>query len=127
MSAFKQKTMLSKDGQVSYKRDVVLNIVRLSAKEINGVASLSNNGMSKMKLMFSKDYYHGCRIVFDENNVSVDVFLNVYFGYSVNDVAFRVQENIKRSIESMTEFKVEQINVYVRGVVFDGSGEIAVV
>jgi len=127
MASFKQKTMVSKDGQVSYKRNVVLNIVRLSAKEINGVASLSNNGMSKLKLMFSKDYYQGCKIVFDDNNVSVDVFINVYFGYGVNDVAFRVQENIKRSIESMTEFKVEQINVYVRGVVFDGSGEIAVV
>lgn len=127
MPLFKKKVLISKDGQVSYKRSVVLNIVNLSSKEINGVASLSNNGMSKFKLLFSKNYYHGCKIIFEENNVSVDVFLNVFFGYSVNDVAFRVQENIKRSIESMTEFKVEQINVYVRGVVFNGSEEIAIV
>ena len=34
------------------------------------------------------------------------------------DVAFRVQENIKSSVESMTEYKVEAVNVHVVGVNF---------
>lgn len=125
MAVFKRKVLLSKDGQVSYKRSVVFNIVNLAAKEINGVASLStsNGGIKSV----AKNSHRGCKIVFEENKVSCDVFLNVFFGYSVNDVAFRVQENIKRSIESMTEFKVEQINVFVRGVVFNGSEEVAVI
>lgn len=127
MSVFKHKVLLSKDGQVSYKRSVVFNIVNLAAKEINGVAGLSNSGMNKLKRMFASNYLHGCKIDFEENRVSVDVFLNVFFGYSVNDVAYRVQENIKRSIESMTEFKSEQINIFVRGVVFNGSEEVAIV
>ena len=48
----------------------------------------------------------------------VDVFVKVKFGYSVRDVAFRVQENVKSSIESMTEFKAAEINIHVTGVVF---------
>ena len=48
------------------------------------------------------------------------------FGYSVRDVAFRVQENIKSSIESMTDFKAEQINVNVTGVVFDSTDNVAI-
>ena len=53
-----------------------------------------------------------------ENDVKIDVFVNVKFGYSVKDVAFRVQENIKSSVESMTEYKVEAVNVHVVGVNF---------
>ena len=45
------------------------------------------------------------------------------FGYSVRDVAFRVQENIKSSVESMTDFKVASINVHVTGVVFNSAEE----
>ena len=64
---------------------------------------------------------------YDKNRVFIDVFLNVYFGYSVNDVAFKVQENIKRSVESMTEYKVDSVNVHVVGVVFDSEQEAAVI
>ena len=34
-------------------------------------------------------------------------------------LAFRVQENIKSSVESMTEFKVNSVNVHVVGVSFN--------
>ena len=76
--------------------------------------------------MFDKNYHKGVIIEFVENSVYVDVFVNVLFGYSVKDVAFRVQENVKSSIESMTEFKVETINVHVMGVVFNANEEVAV-
>ena len=58
------------------------------------------------------------RTEFENNNARIDVFVNVKFGCSVKDVAFRVQENIKSSVESMTEYKVEAVNVHVVGVNF---------
>ena len=63
----------------------------------------------------------------EDDDVYVDVYVNVLFGYSVKDVAFRVQENIKSSIESMTDFKVAAINVNVTGVVFGNNEEMTVV
>ena len=114
------------DGSVSYKQHVVLSIVKLATQEISGVASLSAVGVPTLKRMFFKNYQRGIMIDFVDNNVYVDVFINVLFGYSVKDVAFRVQENIKSSIESMTEFKVDTINVNVMGVVFSASDEVAV-
>lgn len=118
MANHKLKTQATDDGNVSYKRNVVLSIVNLATQEINGVASLSSNAVSKLKRLFNKNYHRGVIIEFVDNAVYVDVFINVMFGFSVRDVAFRVQENIKSSIESMTDFKVEAINVNVTGVVF---------
>ena len=57
--------------------------------------------------------------LYDETGTKKDVFVKVKFGYSVRDVAFRVQENIKSSVESMTEFKVMAVNVHVVGVTFN--------
>ncbi len=108
----------SKDS-VTYKKNVVISIVSLATQEINGIASISRNSVSALKSTFSKNMNRGIIVEFDETQVIIDVFVNVKFGYSVRDVSFRVQENIKSSVESMTEFKVKSINVHVVGVTFN--------
>jgi len=128
MANRKQKYTESEEGSLSYKRNVVMSIVKLATQEISGIASLSNNGFSMLKRMFNSKYQRGVIIDFGEDDdVYVDVFVNVVFGYSVKDVAFRVQENIKSSIESMTDFKVAAINVNVTGVVFGNTEDMSVV
>lgn len=127
MANLKQRVVDSEEGSLSYKRNVVLSIVKLATQEINGIASLSKNAFSVWKKMVTKNYNHGVVIEFgQDNDVYVDVYVNVLFGYSVKDVAFRVQENIKSSIESMTDFKVAAINVNVVGVVFVSADEVSV-
>ena len=128
MANRKQKLVDSEEGSVSYKRNVVSSIVKLATQEISGIASLNNKSFSFWKRLFNKSYNHGMIIEFGEDDdVYVDVFVNVLFGYSVKDVAFRVQENIKSSIESMTDFKVASINVHVTGVIFGNTDEMSVV
>lgn len=127
MANRKQKYTESEEGSLSYKRNVVMSIVKLATQEISGIASLSNNGFSVLKRMFNSKYQRGVIIDFGEDDdVYVDVYVNVVFGYSVKDVAFRVQENIKSSIESMTDFKVASINVNVTGVVFGNTEDMSV-
>lgn len=104
---------------VTYKRNVVISIVSLATQEINGIASISRTAVSAIKSALSKNVSRGIIVEFENNLVHIDVFVNVKFGYSVKDVAFRVQENIKSSVESMTEFKVSSVNIHVVGVTFN--------
>ena len=104
---------------VTYKKNVVISIVSLATQEINGVASISRSAVSAIRSALSKHINRGIIVDFENNSATIDVFVNVKFGYSVKDVAFRVQENIKSSVESMTEFKVMAVNVHVVGVTFN--------
>jgi uncharacterized alkaline shock family protein YloU len=103
---------------VTYKKHVVISIVSLATQEISGIASISRKSVSALKSALSKNINRGIIVDFENNNANIDVFVNVKFGCSVKDVAFRVQENIKASVESMTEYKVESVNVHVVGVNF---------
>ena len=103
---------------VTYKKNVVISIVSLATQEISGIASISRKSVSVLKSALSKNINRGIIVEFENNNARIDVFVNVKFGCSVKDVAFRVQENIKSSVESMTEYKVEAVNVHVVGVNF---------
>ena len=120
--AKKVKVIVEDDGaqrdSVTYKKHVVMSIVSLATQEINGIASISRKSVSVIRSALSKNINRGIIVDFDNNNAKIDVFVNVKFGCSVKDVAFRVQENIKSSVESMTEYKVEAVNVHVVGVNF---------
>ena len=105
--AVKTKISVEKGGKVSYERSVVLQIIDLAAKEIAGVASFANKKIKR-----------GITLNFTEDGIETSVYLNALFGHSVSDVAYRVQENIKKSVESMTEYKVKRVNVIIEGVSF---------
>lgn len=95
------KTKHNKDGNITYSNEVVKSIIKLAALEIQGVAGLCAREVA-------------CEV--NDDSLTVDVFMNVSSGVSCSDVAYRVQENIKRNVESTTDYKVEAINVTVMGV-----------
>ena len=73
----------------------------------------------------SKNKSEGVAIKFDINGIlNVDVYIIVNIGYSVPDIAYRVQENIKNSLNSMVGIKPGKINVHVCGVNCDDEAGI---
>ena len=115
----KTKTTLPKKGKVEIDRDILLSIINLATKEINGVESLTNAYLPIYKKML-KPKSEGVAIKFDTNGLlNVDVYIKVYMGYSVPDIAYRVQENIKNALNSMVGIKPGKINVHVYGVACD--------
>jgi uncharacterized alkaline shock family protein YloU len=53
-----------------------------------------------------------------EREAAVDLFVIVEYGVRIPDVALRVQENVKKAIESMTGLDVVEVNIHVQGVGF---------
>jgi uncharacterized alkaline shock family protein YloU len=90
-------------GKTSYGHNVLASIVGLAAQEIAGVCSLQGKGV---------------RTQVSDTKVVVDIFINVLGTVKCNEIAYRVQDNIRRSVESMTEYKVDAINVNILRVTF---------
>ena len=111
---------LSKEskGQVNYSNTILLSIINLATKEIEGVSKLSDNFGSIAKKWFTNKYYDGVKVLYENNAMTIDIFINVKYGNCVTDVAYRVQENVKNGILSMVEIAINQINVHVMGVDF---------
>jgi len=106
-------------GFVTYNKNILLSIISLAAKEISGVASLCSNFSGNFfKKLFSNNYCEGVRITHTKDGLIIDVYVNIFANYSVSDVAFHVQENIKSGITSMMNTPIHSINVRVMGVQF---------
>ena len=105
-------------GKVTYDSKIILSVINLATKEIAGVRSMAEKYSSVLKRWFANNYYDGVKLTILKDSMNVDVYVNVYFGYNVSEIAYRVQENIKSSISSMIEVKIDRINVHVMGVDF---------
>ena len=106
-------------GNITCNKNILLSIINLATKEISGIASLSNKFKCAFKRIFSKKDFNGVKINFDTNgNLCVDIYVNVYNGVSIPDIAYKVQENVKNNVASMVDMKVTKVNVYIVDVEF---------
>ena len=106
-------------GNVTYGSNIVQSVINLATKEIAGVSSIVTKFGNVLKRWFSNNYYEGVKITNNKDAMSIDVYINVCFGYNVTEVAYRVQENIKNSLSGMIDVKINRINVHVLGVDFN--------
>lgn len=105
-------------GNVTFKKDIILSVINLAAKEIAGVSSIVANHGSVLSRWFNRNYQDGVRLSYQKDKISVDVYINVFFSFNVSEIAYRVQENIKNSISSMIDVNIDRINVHVLGADF---------
>ncbi len=105
------------DG-IKIANDVVAVIAGIAVSEVAGVASMSGGfagGISEV-LSGKKNLSKGIKVEADEKEVKIDVNIIVEYGSRIPDVAFEIQNRVKKSVENMTGLKVAEVNVHVQGV-----------
>lgn len=113
------KNQDTNNGKITLDRKILTSIINLAAKEINGVESVTNTERPWIKRLFNR-YDDGVDIKFEKNGaLTIDVYLNIYVGYSVPDIAYRVQENIRNSLATMVALKPLKINIHVLNIECD--------
>ncbi len=103
--------------RISYNIDIVKSIVTLATKEINGVANVDKT-TNKLCSLFTKDKDRGVKVVRSKDGVIIDVYINVYSNSQVNEISWRIQENIKTAVQTMMDIKVKSVNINVVNVDF---------
>jgi uncharacterized alkaline shock family protein YloU len=112
-------------GQLKIADDVVAIIAGLAATDVEGVAGMSGGlagGIADM-LGGKRNLSKGVKVEVGENQALIDLYIVVKFGARIPDVAWSIQENVKKAIESMTGLEAAKVNVHVQGVSFDTGKE----
>lgn len=111
---------LSEDGKlgaVQIADDVVAMIAGIAATEVEGVSAMvgniTNELMSKVGM---KKLTKGVKVDVLENNVTVDLAINMEFGYNIPETCGKVQNKVKTAIENMTGLTVTDVNIRIAAV-----------
>ncbi len=103
-------------GEVRVADEVVAIIAGLAATEIEGVESMAGNITNELvSKLGMKNLSKGVKVVVDTESVTVDVAINIKYGYEIPVVSAKVQEKVKSAIETMTGLDVSAVNVRIAG------------
>ena len=109
-----------KIGEVQIADEVVVIIAGLAATEVEGVDSMAGNITNELVgKLGMKNLSKGVKVDVTEEHVSVDLSLNIRYGYSIPSVSEQVQEKVSTAIENMTGLTVLDVNVKIAGVNMD--------
>lgn len=109
-----------KIGEVQIADDVVAIIAGLAATEVEGVASMYGNITNELVAKLGmKNLAKGVKAVLENDEVTVDLALNVKFGYSIKEVSVEVQEKVKSAIENMTGLTVNLVNIRIANIIVE--------
>lgn len=105
------------DG-IKIASDVIAVISGVAVSEVKGVFAMAGGfagGITEV-LKGKKNLAKGIKVETENNKAKIDVNIIVEYGARIPDVAFEIQNKVKKSVEEMTGLKVEEVNVHVQGV-----------
>lgn len=107
-------------GEVRIADEVVAIIAGLAATEVEGVASMAGNITNELVgRLGMKNLSKGVRVEVSEDHVSVELSLNIRYGYNIPQVSEQVQEKVTFAIETMTGLTVLDVNIRIAGVAME--------
>ena len=97
--------------------DVIATIAGKAASEVGGVYSMAGGFAGGISEVFGKkSYTKGIKVDNSEKGLKIDVNIIVEYGARIPDVAYEIQNRVKKAIENMTGLKIEEVNVHIQGV-----------
>ncbi len=108
---------VSSIGNVMIADDVIATVAGLAATEVEGVSAMQGNLTNELVgRLGMKNLTKGVRIELEKDTVSVDLSVQMRYGYSIPKTCKAIQERVKNAIENMVGLSVSVVNVHIVGV-----------
>lgn len=105
-------------GDIYIAEDVLEMIAGAAALEVEGVTGLAGGTMSE-QILGRKKLSKGISILWESDNITINVSIQIRYGGTIPEVAKQVQEAVISSVEATSGLKVATVNVRVGGVTFE--------
>jgi uncharacterized alkaline shock family protein YloU len=107
---------ISSPGSIFISHRAIASIAHQAAMESYGVVGLAAKNLAEgIAQVLVKDPMLGVDLSFQENIVSIDLFVVIEYGTRIKSVADNVSDLVKYQVENITGLSVDQVNIHVRG------------
>ena len=113
-----EEQVINESEGIKISNDVVAVIAGVAVSEVPGVFAMSGGiagGISEV-LKGKKNLAKGIKVEATDKDAKIDVNIIVEYGSRIPDVAFEIQNRVKKAVENMTGLKVLEVNVNIQGV-----------
>lgn len=105
------------NGIVKVADEVIAVTAAMAAAGVKGVASLVGGITDNItKNILRMNVTKGVKISWEDEVLIIDIYVNVYYGFRIPEVAWDIQESVKNQVKEMTGEVAKAVNIHVQGV-----------
>ena len=101
------------DESIKISNNVVASIAGVAVSEVPGVYGMAG-GITE--IFGKKGLTKGIKVEVGEKETKIDVNIIVEYGARIPDVAFDIQNRVKKAVETMTGLNVSSVNIHIQGI-----------
>ena len=108
-----ENEIVKENNNIVIEDEVIATIAGIAVSEVSGVAEMAGGfagGITEV-LSGKKNLAKGIKVETKEGETKIDVNIIVEYGVRIPDVAFEIQNKVKKSVEEKTGLKVSGVNV----------------
>jgi len=104
-------------GKIRIHKNVIASIASIAAVEIEGVKRIGGDFRSGILELIGKKVPMAIKVDIDKNDeIRLEVPLVIKYGFNIPDIANKAQENIRNSLEKMTNLSIKYININIQSI-----------
>ncbi len=115
-----QKRKITDVGDVKIHNNAIKSITELTASKIKGVVRINRGPLKKIldSIGIGKTIkiMDGIKVESSESGTKVTLDIVAAYGVDISEIAVRVQDEVKQTVESMTGIPSVEVDVNVTGV-----------
>lgn len=100
--------------EIKISNEVVAAIAGKAVSEVEGVYGMAGGIAEVFK--GKKNLAKGIKVEVGEKETKIDVNIIVEYGVRIPDIAFEIQNRVKKAVETMTGLIVSAVNIHVQGI-----------
>jgi len=108
----------SEYGKISIREEVIAKIAGVAAMECYGLVGMAPRNVQEelTDLLRRENLERGVDVKFNEDSISIRLYIVVEYGVKISEVARNVQERVRYHVENMLGLTVDRIDVKVQSV-----------
>ncbi|MDI9442320.1 MAG: Asp23/Gls24 family envelope stress response protein [Firmicutes bacterium] len=108
----------SEYGKISIREEVIAKIAGVAAMECYGLVGMAPRNVQEelTDLLRRDNLERGVDVKFNEDSISIRLYIVVEYGVKISEVARNVQERVRYHVENMLGLTVDRIDVKVQSV-----------
>ena len=103
-------------GNITIDKEVIAQYAGIVAMECFGIVGRGITVKDVVKLLKRDNVTKGITVTVNNNKLTLDFHVIVYYGVSILAVSNNLIDNVKYKVEEFTGMEIEKINIFVEGV-----------
>lgn len=103
---------------LTVSEEVISTIVEKTVMSIPGIYDINGGFIDGITNMLGSKRIKGIKVEISEKSISMDVYLIVEYGVKIPDIAWDVQDKVKKTVEEMVGMPVTAVNIHIQGINF---------